>query len=60
MQPAVNQVLRSAGAPLGATGTAHRDSHTEHRRPSYLIEQDTNAIIGELPRTAPPVIGADG
>jgi hypothetical protein len=48
------------GAPLGATGTANRDSHTEHRRPSYLIEQDTNAIIGELPRTAPPVIGADG
>jgi PPE family len=48
------------GAPLGATGTASRDSHTEHRRPSYLIEQDTNAIIGELPRTAPPVIGADG
>jgi hypothetical protein len=48
------------GPPLGATGTANRDSHTEHRRPSYLIEQDTNAIIGELPRTAPPVIGADG
>lgn len=48
------------GTPLGATGSANRDSHTEHRRPSYLIEHDTNAIIGELPRTAPPVIGADG
>jgi PPE family len=48
------------GAPLSATGAANRDSHTEHWRPSYLIEHDTNALIGELPPTAPPVIGVDG
>lgn len=48
-----------AGAPLGAAGSSGRDGDTEHRRPSYLVEQDTNAIIGELPRTVPPVIGAD-
>jgi hypothetical protein len=47
-------------APLGVTGGAGRDAGgTEHRRPSYLIEQDTSAIVGELPRVAPPVIGAD-
>jgi hypothetical protein len=47
-------------APLGGVGGAGRDSgSSEHRRPSYLIEQDTNAIVGELPRVAPPVIGAD-
>jgi hypothetical protein len=48
-----------AGAPLGATGGSGRAGDTEHRRPSYLIEQDTSAIVGELPRVAPPVIGAD-
>jgi hypothetical protein len=48
-----------ADAPLSATGGSGRAGSTEHRRPSYLIEQDTNAIIGELPRVAPPVIGAD-
>jgi PPE family len=46
-------------APLGATGGSGRGGGTEHRRPSYLIEQDTSAIVGELPRVAPPVIGAD-
>jgi hypothetical protein len=48
-----------SGAPLGATGSAGRGEDREHRRPSYLIEQDTNAIVGELPRVAPPVIGTD-
>lgn len=48
-----------AQAPLGATGGSDRGAGTEHRRPSYLIEQDTSAIVGELPRVAPPVIGAD-
>ncbi|MGH3768854.1 MAG: PPE domain-containing protein [Pseudonocardiaceae bacterium] len=47
------------GAPVGATGGSGRDGNTEHRRPTYLIEQDTNAIVGELPRVAPPVIGVD-
>ncbi|PZS20474.1 MAG: hypothetical protein DLM60_08665 [Pseudonocardiales bacterium] len=48
-------------APLGgAPGSSSRDGDSrEYRRPSYLLEQDTNAIVGELPRTAPPVIGAD-
>ncbi len=48
-----------ADAALGATGGCGRAGGTEHRRPSYLIEQDTSAIVGELPRVAPPVIGAD-
>ena len=45
------------GAGAGASG--HRDS--EHRRPSWLIEQDENAITGSLPPTLPAggVIGAD-
>jgi hypothetical protein len=47
-------------APVGASGGAGRDGDSrERRRASYLIEQDTNAIVGELPRTAPPVIGAE-
>jgi len=47
-------------APLGAPNGTGRDGDSrEHRRASYLIEQDTNAIVGELPRTAPPVIGAE-
>jgi PPE family len=49
-----------ADVPLGATGGSGRGAGgSEHRRPSYLIEQDTSAIVGELPRVAPPVIGAD-
>lgn len=47
------------GVPLGATGGTGRDNDAEHQRPSYLIEPDTNAIVGELPQVAPPVIGAD-
>ena len=43
------------GAPVGSGG----GGDTVHRRPSYLIEQDTSAIVGELPLLAPPVIGAD-
>lgn len=48
-----------ADMPLGAPGGCAQTGGTEHRRPSYLIEQDTSAIVGELPRVAPPVIGAD-
>jgi hypothetical protein len=45
---------------MGAPGGSGRDGDSrEHRRASYLIESDTNAIVGELPRTAPPVIGAE-
>ncbi|MBV9144177.1 MAG: PPE domain-containing protein [Pseudonocardiales bacterium] len=48
-----------AGAALGAPGGVGRAALPERRRPSYLIEQDTSAIVGELPPVAPPVIGAD-
>ncbi|MGH3770753.1 MAG: PPE domain-containing protein [Pseudonocardiaceae bacterium] len=48
-----------ADVPLGVTGGSGRDDDTARRRPSYLVEQDTNAIIGELPQVAPPVIGAE-
>jgi hypothetical protein len=49
-----------ADAPVGAPSGSGRDGDSrEHRRASYLIEPDTNAIVGELPRTAPPVIGAE-
>ena len=61
-QASAGRVARGAGwgdAPLGAAGGSSRnDERREHQRASYLIEQDTNAIVGELPRTAPPVIGA--
>jgi hypothetical protein len=46
-------------APFGGAGGRGGEDGTEHRRPSYLVEQDTNAIIGELPLVAPPVIGED-
>ncbi|MGH3546876.1 MAG: hypothetical protein ACRDQU_01865, partial [Pseudonocardiaceae bacterium] len=52
----VGRVTRAGGfgdAPLGAsTGSGRNGDSREHRRPSYLLEQDTNAIVGELPRTA--------
>jgi hypothetical protein len=51
--------VQDLAAPMGAPGGSGRDGDSrEHRRASYLIESDTNAIVGELPRTAPPVIGA--
>ena len=63
-QASGGQTVRGSGgwteAPLGTPGSSGRDDDgREHRRASYLIEQDTNAIVGELPRTAPPVIGAE-
>jgi PPE family len=63
-QASAGRAVRGAGgwgdAPLGTPGGSGRDGDSrEHRRASYLIESDTNAIVGELPRTAPPVIGAE-
>lgn len=63
-QASAGRAARGAGgwgdAPLGTPGGSGRDGDSrEHRRASYLIESDTNAIVGELPRTAPPVIGAE-
>lgn len=40
------------GPPVGA------GQQGEHRS-KYLLQDDSNAIVGDLPPTAPPVIGAD-
>lgn len=48
------------GAPLGAgTGTGHSGDQDHEYRRKYLIESNANAIVGELPPAAPPVIGVD-
>jgi hypothetical protein len=44
-------------APFAGAGRGG-DDH-ERQRPSYLIEPDPNLLIGDLPPTAPPVIGED-
>lgn len=51
----------SAGgmAPFGAMGGGQGREDQERQRPSYLIEPDSNRLIGELPPTAPAVIGED-
>ncbi len=49
------------GEPFGggaAGANQHREEDREHRS-KYLIHTDSNAIVGDLPPTAPPVIGAD-
>jgi hypothetical protein len=45
------------GGGAGGAGQ-HREKDREHRS-KYLIYTDSNAIVGDLPPTAPPVIGAD-
>jgi hypothetical protein len=43
---------------MGRGGKGEGDEDTEHQRPAYLLENDPDeALIGELPRTSPPVIG---
>jgi hypothetical protein len=47
----------AGGAGMGH-GTGQGDEDVEHQRPSYLLEPDPeDALIGELPSVAPPVIG---
>ncbi|MGH3916131.1 MAG: hypothetical protein ACRDTC_22395 [Pseudonocardiaceae bacterium] len=46
------------GAPFGGAGGQGGGKDREHRR-RYLIQSDPHEIVGELPATAPPVIGAD-
>ncbi|MFZ0875179.1 MAG: hypothetical protein WAN20_11740 [Pseudonocardiaceae bacterium] len=46
------------GQPFGGAGNQQSERDREHRS-KYLIQEDSNAIIGALPPTAPPVIGAD-
>jgi hypothetical protein len=55
--PGARGASGSSGMP-GAGKQGKREDDAEHRRPEYLIEPDPeNALIGELPKTAPPVIG---
>ncbi|PZS16113.1 MAG: hypothetical protein DLM60_15785 [Pseudonocardiales bacterium] len=46
------------GQPFGGAPGQQGERDREHQR-KYLIPEDSNAIVGELPPTAPPVIGAD-
>ncbi|OQO92372.1 hypothetical protein B1813_09180 [Saccharomonospora piscinae] len=50
---------RGAGAPMGAgAGRGQGDEDKEHQRAAYLQENDPDeAFIGDLGKTAPPVIG---
>ncbi|HEU0127279.1 MAG TPA: PPE domain-containing protein [Pseudonocardiaceae bacterium] len=61
---------RGAAAPTGAmrgagygepfVGAAgQRGEEDREHRSKYLVHDDSNAIVGDLPPTAPPVIGAD-
>lgn len=49
----------AGGVPFGGAGGGRGGEDNERRRPSYLIEPDSNRLIGELPWTAPAVIGED-
>jgi hypothetical protein len=42
-----------AGAP------SKRGERDREHRSKYLLHDDSHAIVGDLPPTAPPVIGAD-
>ena len=48
----------SYGKPF-ATGTSQRGEQDREHRSKYLVPGDSNAIVGDLPPTAPPVIGED-
>jgi hypothetical protein len=46
------------GAPFAGASGQQGERDREHRS-KYLLHDDSNAIVGDLPPTAPPVIGAD-
>lgn len=46
------------GQPVGGATNRQGERDREHHS-KYLIHEDSNAIVGDLPPTAPPVIGAD-
>jgi hypothetical protein len=46
------------GQPFAGGGGQRSEQDREHRS-KYLLHDDSNAIVGDLPPTAPPVIGAD-
>lgn len=46
------------GMPMGGGRGGGGKGDEEHETASYLISEDNgNEIVGELPKTAPPVIG---
>jgi PPE family len=52
----------SSGAEYGAPfagGADQRGEQAREHRSKYLIHDDPHAIVGDLPPTAPPVIGED-
>jgi PPE family len=51
--------VAGGAAPFGAIGAARNGEDKERRRPSYLVESDADRLIGDLPQTAPAVIGED-
>jgi hypothetical protein len=71
IQPALDEVNGArAGITRGAWGTAgygpplaggptQQGGQDREHRSKYLVHDDANAIVGDLPPTAPPVIGAD-
>jgi hypothetical protein len=55
---------RGTGGPAGygppfAGGPSQQGDQDREHRSKYLLHDDSNAIVGDLPPTAPPVIGAD-
>ncbi|MGH3934460.1 MAG: hypothetical protein ACRDS1_05700, partial [Pseudonocardiaceae bacterium] len=53
----------SSGAGYGAPfagGNGQRGEQDQEHRSKYLVHDDSNAIVGDLPPTAPPVIGDPG
>ncbi|MGH3900300.1 MAG: PPE domain-containing protein [Pseudonocardiaceae bacterium] len=46
------------GEPL-VGGAGQRGEQDREHRSKYLVHDDSNAIVGDLPPTAPPVIGDD-
>ncbi|HEX7659759.1 MAG TPA: PPE domain-containing protein [Pseudonocardiaceae bacterium] len=47
-----------SGGPMGGGARGRGEDDDEHSSPSYLVsEENGNEIVGDLPPTAPPVIG---
>jgi hypothetical protein len=57
-------IARGGAGPAGygppfASGPSQQGEPDREHRSKYLLHDDSNAIVGDLPPTAPPVIGAD-
>ncbi|HET9257436.1 MAG TPA: PPE domain-containing protein [Pseudonocardiaceae bacterium] len=48
----------SYGQPFSG-GAGHNGEQDREHRSKYLLHDDSHSIVGDLPPTAPPVIGAD-